>query len=304
MAAELLVLVKHDCEVCDQVLPVLDAAAAAGAPMRILSQSSPEDTAAQAHRVGLHAVPDVDVDLIVSARFDPEAVPAVVLLDGGEERGRVEGLQRARLAELARRAGAELALDGLPELRPGCASRTRDPDVAAALAARRARAEGRLRARTPEVGALEDAFEALHDRGFSDGLPVVPPTPERVVAMLEHTRRDPQEVVGAVPPYGGEATVEKVAINAVLAGCPPATLPIVLAAVEAACVEAFAWHGLIATTYPAGPTVIVSGPVTVKLVPPREAATAAVATAEASQAGRSPASRRSGASIRIAARNR
>ena len=51
MAAELLVLVKHDCEVCDQVLPVLDAAAAAGAPLRILSQSSPEDTAAQARRV-------------------------------------------------------------------------------------------------------------------------------------------------------------------------------------------------------------------------------------------------------------
>ena len=199
-SVDILVLVKHDCEVCDQVLPVLDAAAAAGAPMRILSQSSPEDTAAQAHRVGLHAVPHVDVDLIVSARFDPEAVPAVLLLDGGEERGRVEGLHRARLAELARKAGAELALDGLPELRPGCASRTRDPDVAATLAARRARAEGRLRARTLDVGALEDAFEALHDRGFSDGLPVVPPTPERVVAMLEHTSRDPQEVVGTVPP--------------------------------------------------------------------------------------------------------
>ncbi len=260
MAPELLVLVKHDCEVCDQVLPVLDAAAAAGAPLRILSQSSPEDTAAQARRVGLRSVPDIDVDLEVSARFDPDAVPTVVLLDGGEERGRVEGLHRARLAELAGRAGAELALAGLPELRPGCASRTRDPDVAATLAARRARAEGRLRARALELGALEDVFEALHDRGLTDGLPVVPPTPERVVGMLEHTGRDPQEVVGAVPPYGGDATVEKVAINAVMAGCPGEALPIVLAAVEAACVESFAWHGLIATTYPAGPTVVVSGP--------------------------------------------
>src|SRR5438034_1346454 len=260
MAPELLVLVKHDCEVCDQVLPVLDAAAATGAPMRILSQSSPEDTAAQAQRIGLLSVPDVDVDLLVSARFDPEAVPTVLLLDGEEELGRVEGLQRGRLAELAQRAGTQLALDGLPELRPGCASRTRDPDVAATLAARRARREGRLRARTLEVGALEDVFEALHDRGLSDGLPVVPPTPERVVAMLEHTSRDAQEVVGAVPPYGAEATVEKVAINAVLAGCPAEALPIVLAAVEAACVESFAWHGLIATTYPAGPTVVVSGP--------------------------------------------
>src|SRR2546423_12027542 len=96
MAAELLVLVKHDCEVCDQVLPVLDAAAAAGAPLRILSQSSPEETEAQAHRVGLRAVPAVDVDLEVSARFDPEAVPPGVLLDRGEEPGRVQRLQRER----------------------------------------------------------------------------------------------------------------------------------------------------------------------------------------------------------------
>jgi hypothetical protein len=265
MSAELLVLVKHDCEVCDTVLPVLDAAAAAGAPLRILSQSSPEDTAAQARRVGLRHVPRTDVDLEVSARFDPEAVPAVVLLDGGEERGRVEGLQRARLAALVQRAGTELALDGLPEFRPGCASRTRDPDVAAVLAARRARAEGRLRARTLTVGALEDVYEALHDRGLSDGLPVVPPTPERVVAALEHTSRHPQELVGVVPPYGGEATVEKVAINAVMAGCAGEELPVVLAAVEAACVESFAWHGLIATTYPAGPTVIVSGPLSAEV---------------------------------------
>ena len=221
MAAELLALVKHDCPVCDQVLPVLDAAAAAGAPIRILSQSSPEQTAEQAERVGLRSVPDVDEDLRTSARFDPDAVPALVLLDGGEERGRVEGLHRARIAELAAAAGAQLELDGLPEQRPGCASRTRDPEVAARLAARAARDEGRIRARTLTVGALEDPFEALHERGLTDGLPVVPPTPERVVAMLEHTRRDPQDVVGVVPPYDGEATVEKVAINAVMAGCAP-----------------------------------------------------------------------------------
>ena len=63
-----------------------------------------------------------------------------------------------------------------------------------------------------------------------------------------------------VPPYGGSATVEKVAINAVMAGCAGPELPIVLAAVEAACREDFALHGLIATTAPAGPVVVVSGP--------------------------------------------
>jgi hypothetical protein len=260
MATEVLALVKHDCPTCEQLLPALDAAVAAGAPVRILSQSSREDTDAQASRIGLARAPEIDEDLRVSARLDPDAVPALILLEDGEERGRVEGLHRARIAELVDRAGAALELEGLPEIRPGCASRTRDPEVAGQLAARRAREEGRLRARTLAVGELEDVHEALHARGVTDGLPVVPPTPERVVAMLDHTSRDAQDVVGVVPPYGGTATVEKVAINAVMAGCPGEAFPIVLAAVEAACVESFALHGLVATTHPAGPTIVVSGP--------------------------------------------
>jgi hypothetical protein len=260
VAPELLALVKHDCPVCDQLLPVLDAAAARGAPLRILSQSSAADTAEQARRVELRATPGLDEDLDASERFDPDAVPTLILLDAGAELGRVEGLHRKRIAALADRAGVSLALDGLPEQRPGCASVTRDPEVAARLAVRRARADGRLRSRAIAVGELEDPFEALYDRGLTDGLPVVPPTPERVVAMLEHSSRDPQELVGEVPPYGGRATVEKVAVNAVMAGCPPEALPVVLAAVEAACAETFALHGLVATTHPAGPAVIVSGP--------------------------------------------
>jgi hypothetical protein len=251
---ELLALVKHDCPVCDQVLPLLDAAG-----VRVLSQSGAAETAEQAERLGLATVPELDADLAVSERFDPDAVPALILLDAGAERGRVEGIQRDRMAELAGAAGVTLDVGGLPERRVGCASVTRDPEVAARLAARRARAEGRIRSRELRIGELEDPFEALHDRGLTDGLPVVPPTPERVVAMLEHTSRDPQDVVGVVPPYGGEATVEKVAVNAVLAGCAGPELPVVLAAVEAVCDEAFAMHGLLATTHPAGPVVVVSG---------------------------------------------
>jgi hypothetical protein len=257
---ELLVLVKHDCPVCDQLLPALDAARAEGAPIRIVSQSGPQDTAAQAERLGLRDVPLTDEDLALSERFDPDAVPAVLLLEDGDERSRMEGLQRARLAELASAVHAPVALDGLPEHRPGCASLTRDPDVAARLVARRWRREGRLCSRELTIGELEDPFEALYERGLTDGLPVVPPTPERVVAMLEHTSRDPQDLVGVVPPYDGRATVEKVAINAVMAGCPPAALPIVLAAVHTACEERFALHGLVATTHPAGPAIVVSGP--------------------------------------------
>ena len=252
---ELVALVKHDCPVCDQLLPALDRAG-----VRVVSQSEPDETAAQAERLGLERVPELDEELELSARLDPDAVPALVLLDGTDERDRVEGIQRDRLAAIAEAAGLKLDTDGLPEFRPGCASRTRDPDVAARLAARAARRDGRIKARAVEIGGLEDPFESLFGRGVTDGLPVVPPTPERVVAMLEHTGRDPQEVVAVVPPYDGEATVEKVAINAVMAGCPAEALPVVLAAVEAAAEPEFALHGLMATTMPVGPTVIVSGP--------------------------------------------
>jgi hypothetical protein len=257
---ELVALVKHDCPVCDQVLPVLDRARAEGAPVRILSQSEAHETEAQAMRLNLAAVPELDKQLELSAELDPDAVPAVVLLDGGDERDRVEGLDRNRLTELAEQAGVELALDGLPERRPGCASATREPHIAAMLAARAARASGRLKARELEIGELEDPIEALFDRGFSDGLPLVPPTPDRVVEMLDATSREPQDLVGVVAPYDGEATVEKVAINAVMAGCPPLVFPIVLAAVDAACDPAFALLGLVSTTHPSGPLVVASGP--------------------------------------------
>jgi hypothetical protein len=257
---ELVALVKHDCPVCDQVLPVLDAARTNGGAIRIISQSSAEDTAAQAKRLALTSAPELDLELKVSERFDPDAVPAVVLLDGGREQARTEGLDRRRLDDLARQAGVELSLDGLPERRPGCASITRDPVVAARLGAQRARSEGRIRAREVEIGELEDPIEALFDRDYSDGLPLVPPTPSRVIEMLDATSADAQDLVGLIPPYDGAATVEKVAINAVMAGCPPPVFPIVLAAVEAACDPVFALLGLVSTTHPSGPVVIVSGP--------------------------------------------
>ncbi len=255
MALEVLAIVKHDCPVCDQVLPPLDAAG-----VRLISQSSVQDTAAQAERLKLTRVPEIDDELKLSERFDPDAVPAVLLLDGDVEVDRVEGLARDRIAELVARAGASFAVEGLPERRPGCASKGREPEIAARFAARRARREGRIIARELQIGALEDPAQALYERGMTDGLPVIPPTPERVVAMLEHTSRHPQDLVGIVPPYSRRATVEKVAINAVMAGCDGPELPVVLAALEAACRDAFSLHGVVATTGPAGPIVVVGGP--------------------------------------------
>jgi hypothetical protein len=80
--------------------------------------------------------------------------------------------------------------------------------------------------------------------------------------MLRGTTRAPGDVVAVVPPDLVECTVEKVAVNAVMAGCLPEHLPVVLAALEAACTEEFALHGLLATTYFSGPMIVVNGPIT------------------------------------------
>ena len=108
---------------------------------------------------------------------------------------------------------------------------------------------------------MEDPIEYFFERGLTDGLPVVPPTPARVLAMLDGTTREPDDVVAVVPPNLVPATVEKVAVNAVMAGCRPEYLPVVLAAVEAVCTDEFNMHGLLATTYFAGPVLIVNGPI-------------------------------------------
>ena len=79
--------------------------------------------------------------------------------------------------------------------------------------------------------------------------------------MLGGTTRSPDEVVAIVPPDLAPCTVEKVAINAVMAGCKPEYLPVVLAAVEAACTDEFNIHGLLATTMSAGPVLVVNGPI-------------------------------------------
>src|SRR5690606_24806227 len=118
-----------------------------------------------------------------------------------------------------------------------------------------------LKARRVEIGAAEDPIEACFDRGWTDGLPVVPPTPERVLRMLQGTTRKPDEILGLMPPDLAPCSVEKVAVNAVMAGCKPEYLPVVLAAVEAALIDEFGTHGVLCTTMFAGPVVIVNGPV-------------------------------------------
>jgi hypothetical protein len=107
----------------------------------------------------------------------------------------------------------------------------------------------------------EDFNDFCRDRRWSDGLPLVPPTPVRVEAMLRHTRRAPDDIVAAVAPAYGAATIEGIAVNAVMAGCDPHSLPLLVAAVEALCDPAFNLQGIQATTNPVAPWIIVNGPV-------------------------------------------
>jgi hypothetical protein len=168
----------------------------------------------------------------------------------------VIGWNRAEWEEFTGRAGLG---PELPANQPGCGAINVEPGIAEELAVRFGDAP--LKARRIEVGALEDEIETCFERGWSDGLPVVPPTPVRVLRMIEGTNRAPGEALGLMPPNLAECTVEKVAINAVMAGCKPEYLPVVLAAVEAALEDAFCMHGLLATTQSAGPMIIVNGPI-------------------------------------------
>jgi hypothetical protein len=107
----------------------------------------------------------------------------------------------------------------------------------------------------------DDPVEELFARGVTDGLPVVPPTAEKVRAAVAASGRAGDELIGLVAPRHGRATVERIAINAVMAGCRPEYLPVVIAAVAAMCDPGFALEGVSGTTDAVTPLVIVNGPI-------------------------------------------
>ena len=97
--------------------------------------------------------------------------------------------------------------------------------------------------------------------GYTDGLPVIPPTPDRVAAMVAGVGRSPKDVIATLPPGQGEATVEKIAVNAVMAGCRPEYMPVIIAAVEAVARPSFNLGVCQVTTHPASPMMLLNGPV-------------------------------------------
>jgi hypothetical protein len=110
-----------------------------------------------------------------------------------------------------------------------------------------------------------DEFEMWFDKGVTDGLPVVPPTRTRVESMLRATPRERDGLLGEMPPNFGRVTVEKAAINAVMAGCRPDYLPVVIAAVEAACDPDFNLHGVSTSTHFSAPLIVVNGPIRARI---------------------------------------
>ncbi len=112
---------------------------------------------------------------------------------------------------------------------------------------------------------LAQVIELYYERGWTDGLPVVPATEERVREFLAHAGKRPADVIGVVPTRGRVITTEKVAINAVMAGCRPEYMPVVVSIVEAMAEPQFNWHGSMASTGGSAQLIVVNGPVAKRL---------------------------------------
>ena len=120
------------------------------------------------------------------------------------------------------------------------------------------------------VEVIRDADDAqvghlFYRRGWTDGLPIIPPTIGRVEDMLRYATQPAEAIIGALDPLQGVATVEKIAVNAVMAGCDPAYLPVVIAAVEAIVEPDFNLRGVQTTDENVAPLLVVSGPIVEQL---------------------------------------
>lgn len=248
-------VVKKDCPTCTLIEPVINFLAGhAGARLRVYVQddpSFPNDVA----DLGSELIDDTNLEF--SYKNGIEIVPTLIRLDdNAHEESRIFGWDKQQWQEFTgiHELGTELV-----SFKPGCGSKTQDPGMEEILALRFD--SQKLQARKIELAESEDIMEACFERGWSDGLPVIPPTPLRVMRMLSGTDRAADEIIGDVPPDRIPCSIEKVAINAVMAGCKPEYFPVVIASVEAALQDRFCMHGLLCTTYFSSPVMVVNGPI-------------------------------------------
>jgi hypothetical protein len=243
-------VVKKDCPTCALIEPVISQLSELhGSDLQVYTQDDPS------FPEGISDVKD-DSQLEFSYRNNIEVVPTLIELDGAEEHSRIYGWDKKQWQEFT---GLEELGDGLVDFKPGCGSKTQDPGMDEILALRFG--TSKLQARELSLAESEDIMEACFDRGWSDGLPVIPPTPLRVLKMLNGCDREADEIIGNIPPDNAPCSIEKLAINAVMAGCKPEYFPVVIASVEAALQDRFCMHGLLCTTYFSSPVLIVNGPI-------------------------------------------
>ena len=243
-------VLKKDCATCRLIEPIIpDLADGGGNSLQIYVQDDLSFPASIEDTID-------DTELEFSYRHKVEVVPTLIRFEDGKESGRVFGWDKDQWQEFMQISGLGRAL---PDFRPGCGSKSQEPGMEELLAVKFGGSN--RTARQLEIDDSEDLMEACFERGWSDGLPVVPPTPLRVTRMLAATDLQADEIIGNIPPDYAPCSIEKAAINAVMAGCKPEYFPVVLATVNAALQEPFCMHGLLCTTYFSSPVVIVNGPV-------------------------------------------
>lgn len=263
----LLVFFETDCPTCQLTLPYLNALKGDSVRLLGISQDSESTTREFVREMQIAFPVEIDRELKISRAYDPQSVPTIFLLDKtGRVQRAVVGFDKASLNELAAAVGhSPIASehDGAPPWKPGCGSRHLELGEHAKDDGLR---DVRFLRKTAEPASRvtladqEDPFTYCTQH-FGDALPVVPPTVERVDAMLRACPLPAQEIVARVPPIYGEATVEKIAANAVMAGCPPEMMRVLLPLVRATCDERFNIHGVQATTHFAAPLIMINGPV-------------------------------------------
>lgn len=266
-----------DCPTCQLAFPYLDRiyglVEAAGGRVIGISQDGPGATGAFVEQTGIEMPVVLDKDLAVTRQYDPVSVPTLFVIDGDFNIARTEiGFSKATLnsvaSTMASAVGVEAktvapAHDGAPETKPGCGSRHLEAGMEAGGA--EVEVTGAYVAKGKRASRIElpddvDPYDYCREQGFSDPLPVIPPTVERVEKFLAATVHPPDEVIARVSPNYGPATVEKIAANAVMAGCPPELMPTLLTMVRALCDEKFNMHGVLATTHFAWPLILINGP--------------------------------------------
>ena len=245
-------VVKKDCPTCALIEPVIKQLLDTfNNSLTIYVQDDPSFPESVANKID-------DSSLEFSYKQKIEIVPTLIRSgDGLDEQARIFGWDKSQWQEFT---GIENLGANLVDFKPGCGSKTQDPGMTEILTLRFD--TDLLQARKIELAESEDIMEACFERGWSDGLPLVPPTPLRVTRMLFSTDRSADEIVGSVPPDNRPCTIEKIAINAVMAGCKPDYLQVVIAALRAALKDEFCMHGLLCTTYFSTPVMIVNGPIT------------------------------------------